>query len=37
MNIKDIDFKNEYEIRFCQGSHLRVMADNLLKKKNPCI
>jgi len=37
MDIKNIDFIKEYERIFRQGSHLRVMADSLLKKKNPCI
>jgi len=37
MDIKNIDFKKEYERIFSQGSHLRVMADSLLERENPCI
>lgn len=37
MNIKNTDFKKEYENIFQQGSHLRIMADSLLEKENPCI
>jgi hypothetical protein len=37
MNIKNKDFKEEYEDIFHKGSHLRIMADSLLEKKNPCI
>ena len=34
MDIKNKDFKEEYEDIFHKGSHLRIMADSLLEKKN---